>query len=130
MLSVYVNIVDAWKDFHDAIGVLCALSKAFACFIILWSGNLAITRRQPRHGMAGRDIDLLKSYLSSRVQKVDINDSKSSGSALAWASLKLYYRSRIEDQINVCEIVKTRTKLIFCASAYVLQNQIKYFGYF
>ncbi|GBP06692.1 Probable RNA-directed DNA polymerase from transposon BS [Eumeta japonica] len=62
------HIFGAWEDSRDAIGIFCDLSKAFDC---VYHETLI---GKPRHyGVTGRALDLLKSYLSNRVQRVNVN---------------------------------------------------------
>ncbi|GBP06697.1 Probable RNA-directed DNA polymerase from transposon BS [Eumeta japonica] len=74
-LSLCKHIFGACEDSRDTIGIFCDLSKAFDC---VYHESLIV---KPRHyGVTGRALDLLKSYLSNRVQRVDVNGMRSSGS--------------------------------------------------
>ncbi|GBP95395.1 RNA-directed DNA polymerase from mobile element jockey [Eumeta japonica] len=68
---------DAWEDSRDAIGVFCDLSKAFDCV-----HHDTLIRKLHHYGVTGRSLGLLESYLSDRIQRVDINGERSSGSAV------------------------------------------------
>ncbi|GBP63771.1 hypothetical protein EVAR_40371_1 [Eumeta japonica] len=64
-------------DSRNAIGVFCEVSKAFDCV------NHETLIRKPHHYEAkGRALDLLASYLTNRIQNVDVNNMRSSGSML------------------------------------------------
>ncbi|GBP14679.1 Probable RNA-directed DNA polymerase from transposon BS [Eumeta japonica] len=52
-----------------------AISKAFDCV-----HHETLIGKLRHYGVTGRALDLLKSYLSNRVQRVDVNGKKSSGS--------------------------------------------------
>lgn len=69
------HIYDAWEKSQDAIGVFCDLSKAFDCVC-----HATLISKLKHYGILNRAIDLLHSYLSNRVQKVDIGGVRSSGS--------------------------------------------------
>ncbi|GBP39269.1 Probable RNA-directed DNA polymerase from transposon BS [Eumeta japonica] len=71
------QIFDAWEDSWDAIGVFCDLSKAFDCV-----HHDTLIRKLHHYGVTGRSLGLLESYLSDRIQRVDINGERSSGSAV------------------------------------------------
>ncbi|GBP67336.1 RNA-directed DNA polymerase from mobile element jockey [Eumeta japonica] len=76
-----INVVNinlgAWEDSQDAIGVFCDLSKAFDCV-----HHDTLNRKLHHYGVTGRCLRLLESYLSDRIQRVDINGERSSGSAV------------------------------------------------
>ncbi|GBP84139.1 Probable RNA-directed DNA polymerase from transposon BS [Eumeta japonica] len=69
------HIFGAWEDSRDAISIVCDLSKAFVCVY-----HKTLIGKLRHYGVTGRALDLLKSYLSNRFQKVDVNGKKSSGS--------------------------------------------------
>lgn len=71
------TIFDAWEESRDAVGVFCDLSKAFDCV-----RHDILIRKLQHYGIAGLALDLLKSYLCGRVQKVDVNGTRSSGSVV------------------------------------------------
>ncbi|GBP36735.1 Probable RNA-directed DNA polymerase from transposon BS [Eumeta japonica] len=71
------QIFVAWENSRDAIGVFCDLSKAFDCV-----HHDTLIRKLHHHGVTGRSLGLLESYLSDRIQRVDINGERSSGSAV------------------------------------------------
>ncbi|GBP39917.1 hypothetical protein EVAR_83054_1 [Eumeta japonica] len=84
-IELVQHIFGAWEDSRDAIGVFCDLSKAFDCvYHETLSGKLS------HYGVTGRALDLLKPYLNIRVQRVDVNDMKSSGSISTW----VYHRDQ------------------------------------
>ncbi|GBP17317.1 Nuclear pore complex protein Nup205 [Eumeta japonica] len=66
------HIFGAWEDSRDAISIFCDLSKAFDCV-----HHETLIGKLRHYGVTGRALDLLKSYLSNRV---DVNGKKSSGS--------------------------------------------------
>lgn len=68
-------VFQAWEESQDAIGVFCDLSKAFDCV----SHEILIAKLQ-HYGITGFALNLLESYLNGRVQRVDVNGSRSSGS--------------------------------------------------
>ncbi|GBP13307.1 hypothetical protein EVAR_8226_1 [Eumeta japonica] len=59
----------AREDSRDAIGVFCDLSKAFDCVY-----HDTLSRKLHHYGVTGRSLGLLESYLSDRIQRVDINE--------------------------------------------------------
>ncbi|GBP67676.1 Probable RNA-directed DNA polymerase from transposon BS [Eumeta japonica] len=65
------------EDLRDAIGVFCDLSKAFDCV-----HHDTLIRKLHHYGATGRFLGLLESYLSDRIQRVDINGERSSGPAV------------------------------------------------
>ncbi|GBP27987.1 Probable RNA-directed DNA polymerase from transposon BS [Eumeta japonica] len=69
------HIFGAWEDSRDAISIFCDLSKAFDCV-----HHETLIGKLRHYGVTGRAFDLLKSYLNNRVQRVDVNGKKSSGS--------------------------------------------------
>ncbi|GBP53786.1 Probable RNA-directed DNA polymerase from transposon BS [Eumeta japonica] len=71
------QIFGAWEDSWDAIGVFCVLSKAFDCV-----HHDTLIRKLHHYAVMGRSLGLLESYLSDRIQRVDINGERSSGSAV------------------------------------------------
>ncbi|GBP21545.1 Probable RNA-directed DNA polymerase from transposon BS [Eumeta japonica] len=71
------QIFGDWEDSRDAIGVFCDLSKAFDCV-----HHDTLIRKVHHYGVRGRSLGLLESYLSDRIQRVDINGERLSGSAV------------------------------------------------
>lgn len=68
------NIYTAWENSQDALGVFCDLSKAFDCV-----NHDTLVRKLHHYGVRSKASELLTSYLSNRIQKVDINGKRSSG---------------------------------------------------
>ncbi|GBP59081.1 Probable RNA-directed DNA polymerase from transposon BS [Eumeta japonica] len=62
------HVFGAWEDSRDAISIFCDLSKAFDCV-----HHETLIGKLRHYGVTGRALDLLKSYLSNRVQRVDVN---------------------------------------------------------
>ncbi|GBP95371.1 hypothetical protein EVAR_67614_1 [Eumeta japonica] len=58
-------------------GVSCDISKAFNCV-----NHETLVRKLQNYGVTGRALDLLAPYLINRVQRVDVNDMRSSGSVV------------------------------------------------
>ncbi|GBP48457.1 Probable RNA-directed DNA polymerase from transposon BS [Eumeta japonica] len=67
-LSLCNIFFGAWEDSRDAISIFCDLSKAFDCV-----HHETLIGKLRHYGVTGRALDLLKSYLSNRVQRVDVN---------------------------------------------------------
>ncbi|GBP03291.1 hypothetical protein EVAR_2696_1 [Eumeta japonica] len=65
----------AWED-HGTRLVFCDLSRHLTAFI------MTLIRKLHHYGVTGRSLGLLESYLSDRIQRVDINGERSSGSAV------------------------------------------------
>lgn len=72
------NIFDAWEDAMDAIGVFCDLSKAFDCV-----HHDTLVRKLRHYGVKDQALGLLESYLTDRVQMVDVNGKRSPGSSIS-----------------------------------------------
>ena len=68
-------IFDAWEKCQDAIGIFCDLSKAFDCV-----HHETLILKLKYYGISNIASTLIASYLSNRIQKVDINGEKSQGS--------------------------------------------------
>ncbi|GBP10621.1 hypothetical protein EVAR_76438_1 [Eumeta japonica] len=69
------KIFKAWEDSQYAIGMFCDLSKMFGCV-----NHETLIRKLHHHGVTGHALDVLPSYLTNRVQKIDANNIRSSGS--------------------------------------------------
>lgn len=76
-VALVKHIFDAWEEKQDAFGVFCDLSKAFDCV-----NHEILLRKLDFYGIKGKSLAFLKSYLSDRIQKVDINRVKSPGSLI------------------------------------------------
>lgn len=74
-ISLIKFILQAWEGSQDAIGVFCDLSKAFDCV-----DHSTLICKLNFYGIQGRALELIKSYLSERNQKVEINGVLSSES--------------------------------------------------
>ncbi|GBP47256.1 RNA-directed DNA polymerase from mobile element jockey [Eumeta japonica] len=68
------KIFEAWEESQNATGVCCHLSKAFNCV-----NHGTLIRKLHHYGVTNLALDLLASYLTNRVQKVDVNNMRSSG---------------------------------------------------
>ena len=73
-VKLVTHILEAWDSSRDAVGIFCDLSKAFDCV----DHNTLICKLK-HYGIRGRALDLVLSYLTSRLQKVYINGSTSTG---------------------------------------------------
>lgn len=74
-VELITHIFDAWEESHDALGVFCDLSKAFDCV-----HHDTLIRKLHYYGIKGIALDFLTSYLSDRIQRVDVNGKRSPGS--------------------------------------------------
>lgn len=74
-VALVKHICSAWEGRKDAIGVFCDLSKAFDCV-----DHETLLLKLKHYGVKGNSLELMRSYLEGRVQKADINRTKSSGS--------------------------------------------------
>ncbi|GBP53405.1 hypothetical protein EVAR_48157_1 [Eumeta japonica] len=70
-------VFEAWEYSRNAIGVFCDLYKAFNSI-----SHETLIRTPHYYGVTGRTLDLRVLYLTNRVQKVDVNNIKSSGSVV------------------------------------------------
>ena len=66
-VKLVAHILEAWDSSQDAVGIFCDLSKAFDCV----DHNTLICKLK-HYGIRGRALDLVLSYLTSRLQKVYI----------------------------------------------------------
>lgn len=76
-VALIKHIFDAWENKQDAIGVFCDLSKAFDCV-----KHQTLLLKLSHYGVSKNSLSLINSYLSDRVQKVNVNGTDSSGAAL------------------------------------------------
>lgn len=73
--SLVKSVLEAWENSQDALGVFCDLSKAFDCV-----DHHTLLMKLRYYGVSNNSLNLLKSYLSGRVQKVSIDRVTSQGS--------------------------------------------------
>ena len=76
-VALIKHIFDAWEEKQDAIGIFCDLSKAFDCV-----DHETLLLKLGHYGVSNGSLSLLESYLTGRVQKVNINGTNSSGAPL------------------------------------------------
>lgn len=74
-ISLIQHIFEAWEERKDAIGIFCDLSKAFDCV-----DHQTLITKLIHYGIKDKALELLKSYLFGRVQKVFVNGNTSPGS--------------------------------------------------
>lgn len=72
------HIFEAWENSQNALGIFCDLSKAFDCV-----DHQTLINKLQHYGIHDTALKLVKSYLNSRIQRVDVNGKLSSGSAAA-----------------------------------------------
>ncbi|GBP73314.1 hypothetical protein EVAR_52840_1 [Eumeta japonica] len=95
VVELIEQIFGAWKESRYATAVFCDLAKAFDCV------HHDTWIRKLRHcGFTGLSLGFLKSYLSGRVQRVDINGERFSRSAVSMGVKKLR-----EDVQGLCCLV-------------------------
>ncbi|CAH2094915.1 unnamed protein product [Euphydryas editha] len=71
------NVFEAWERSQDALGIFCDLSKAFDCV-----HHETLIRKLHHYGIRNKALNLLNSYLSNRIQRVDVNGKRSPGAPL------------------------------------------------
>lgn len=74
---VYLFILQAWEEAHNATGVFCDIIKAFDCVdydSLIW--------KLTYYDVRGLALELVKFYLTQRKQKVAINGMVSAGSVV------------------------------------------------
>lgn len=76
-LKLISEILNAWENSHDAIGVFCDLSKAFDCV-----HHEILIKKLQHYGIGKKALNLMESYLSDRIQKVNVNGAISQGSSV------------------------------------------------
>ncbi|RVE47616.1 hypothetical protein evm_007713 [Chilo suppressalis] len=69
------SILEAWERSQNVLGVFCDLSKAFDCV-----DHHTLLLKLSHYGVKGTAVKLIQSYLSSRIQTVEVNGVRSSGS--------------------------------------------------
>ncbi|GBP00957.1 RNA-directed DNA polymerase from mobile element jockey [Eumeta japonica] len=74
-LSLCNIFLEPWEDSRGEINIFYDLSNAFDCIY-----HETMIGKLHHYGVTDWALDLLKSYLSNRVQRVDVNGTKSSGS--------------------------------------------------
>lgn len=77
-IQLIKNIFDAWEESQDALGIFCDLSKAFDCVC-----HETLISKLHHYGVRGTSLNLLKSYLNRRIQRVDVNGERSPGSLVS-----------------------------------------------
>ncbi|KAA5569769.1 reverse transcriptase family protein, partial [Pseudomonas aeruginosa] len=71
------NIFKSWEESHDCLGIFCDLSKAFDCV-----EHETLVRKLHHYGIRDGALELITSYLSGRIQTVDVKGNRSSGTLL------------------------------------------------
>ncbi|GBP10758.1 hypothetical protein EVAR_6311_1 [Eumeta japonica] len=77
VVELVEKIFEAREDLRNEIGVFCDLSKAFDCV-----NHEKLIRKLHNYGVTCSELDLLASYLTNRVQKIDVNKTRSSRSVV------------------------------------------------
>ncbi|KAA5588270.1 hypothetical protein F3G61_31515, partial [Pseudomonas aeruginosa] len=67
----------SWEESHDCLGIFCDLSKAFDCV-----EHETLVRKLHHYGIRDGALELITSYLSGRIQTVDVKGNRSSGTLL------------------------------------------------
>lgn len=73
-ISLMQQIFEAWEERHNAVGVFCDLSKAFDCVC-----HSTLLLKLKHYGFTHDSLEMMKSYLEGRVQKVNVNGALSAG---------------------------------------------------
>lgn len=76
-VALIKHIFDAWQNKQDAVGIFCDLSKAFDCV-----NHQTLLMKLQHYGLTDSSLSLIRSYLSDRIQKVNVNGIDSSGALL------------------------------------------------
>lgn len=71
------HIYDAWENSQDAVGIFCDLSKAFDCV-----EHDTLLHKLKHYGLSTEALNLMKSYLRERTQKVVVNRIESGGATV------------------------------------------------
>lgn len=72
------TIFRAWETSQDTLGVFCDLSKAFDCV-----NHDILLAKLSHYGIKNQSLDMMKSYLSNRIQAVDVNGVLSESSQVS-----------------------------------------------
>jgi hypothetical protein len=119
-IALLKHILDAWEGKQDVIGVFCDLSKAFDCV-----DHRTLLMKLEHYGVSKKSVNLLRSYLCNRNQKVIVNNTASSGapiimgvpqgSILGPLLFLIYINDLPYYALNLCETVlfADDTSLIF-----------------